>query len=140
MPINWSKVDKALLEPQLVKDVDKLLSGSEFEWVVTEGFRSIERSNELFKAYKEGRGPRAARGGTSAHNFGLAVDVYPDDTARPGIQPDWNTKAKAWRWLVEAVAAHPRLHSLWKLGDYPHIERYQWEQYKDWPQSTGGSQ
>jgi peptidoglycan LD-endopeptidase CwlK len=41
-----------------------------------------------------------ARGGWSAHNFGYAVDLVPEDMT-PG-QPDWNISSSAWKNLLAA--------------------------------------
>lgn len=140
MPLDWRKVDKSLIEPQFVKDIDDLFGPSEWPWAITEGFRSIERSNTLHAAFKAGTGPRAAPGGSSAHNFGLAVDVVFDgDSVKSGFQIDWNTSHRAWQWMVEKIKAHPRLSSGYKYHDWPHIERFQWRKYKNWSKSTGGS-
>lgn len=128
------KVDPTLLEPEFAQDVLKLLRESPYTWLGTEGFRSIERSNKLYAAYQADphHAPRAAPGGKSAHNFGLAIDVALDGSPAPGIQMDWTTAHEGWQWLIEAVGQHPRLHSLYKVGDWPHIEKVNWEKFKDW--------
>lgn len=136
--IYWGRIEPRLLLPSFVEDINELLEPSEFAWYVTEGFRSIERSNVLYAAYKAGTGPRAAPGGSSAHNYGLAIDVALDaDLYKPGLQPDWNPgfdngKADGWLWLRGAVNAHPRLRGGWWYNDWPHIERYKWQQMKEW--------
>ena len=110
MTIHWRNIDKTLLQPDFLKDVEKFLEDSPFAWYVTEGYRSIERSNKLYDEYKNGiivgyrtdgtairgkKGPKAAPGGKSAHNYGLAIDVALDgDSVKPGLQMDWNVKAK----------------------------------------------
>ncbi len=40
----------------------------------TFGFRTCEESDEMHRLFLDGKGGRAARGGYSAHNFGLASD------------------------------------------------------------------
>lgn len=140
MPIDFSRVDESLMNPDFVKDIKDVFGPSQWNWLVTEGFRSIERSNTLFAAYKAGTGPRAAPGGSSAHNFGLAVDVVFDgDPVKAGVQPDWNTSKDAWQWLLKTIKAHPRLSSGAGYHDWPHVERYQWRKFKNWSKSTGGS-
>lgn len=146
MPIHWRSVDPLLLEPTFRKDVEKFLQESPYDWYVTEGFRSIARSNKLYDEYKNGvilgyktdgtpirgkRGPKAAPGGKSAHNYGLAIDVALDgDEIKPGLQMDWNVKAQGWLWLKTESILHPRLKNGWSFHDWPHIERYKWQRYK----------
>lgn len=134
MPIFWGRVDKTLLEPNFLADVEPFLENSPYSWYVTEGFRSLERSAQLYAAYLKG-GPRAAPAGKSAHNFGLAIDVSLDgDPSKPGNQPTWNTKMAGWVWLKERSIPHPRLRNGWSFNDWPHIERYKWQQFKLWSQ------
>jgi D-alanyl-D-alanine carboxypeptidase-like protein len=140
MAIYWGRIDTKLLLPSFKEDVELLLSDSPFEWHVTEGFRSMERSNALYAAYdafKTGRGPpapRAAPGGRSAHNFGLAVDVaLSAHLGTPGSSFDWTPNpGDGWYWLRDAVKAHPRLTSGYSYDDWPHIERFKWENFKYW--------
>jgi hypothetical protein len=129
------------LEPRFAKDVTTLLEQSPYAWVVLSTYRSMAEQTRLWEAYRFGevrdgvlvRGAKAAPPGRSAHNYGLAVDVVLDvDPATPGLQPSWDTKLAGWTWLKAACLAHPRLKSGWSFGDWPHIERYQWEQYKTW--------
>jgi hypothetical protein len=153
--IQWRAVNKSNLDSQFCFDVHKLLDESKYTWYVTEGYRSIARSNMLWDEYKHGivlrdasgkilrdengnikrgkKGPRAAIGGLSAHNYGMAIDVVLDgDDVKPGLQMDWNTKAAGWLWLKATIWKHPRLHSGWSFGDWPHIERYRWRDYASW--------
>jgi peptidoglycan L-alanyl-D-glutamate endopeptidase CwlK len=67
---------------------------------VTQGLRTWAEQDAL---YAQGRTtPGAivthARGGFSWHNFGLAVDLVPEDIT-PG-QPDWNLNHQVWARLV----------------------------------------
>lgn len=45
------------------------------------GRRSMEEQSRLYQRYLQG-GPRAAPPGQSAHEYGLAVDIYVEDGAR----------------------------------------------------------
>ena len=124
--IEWRRVDPKLLQPSFRFDVEKLLRESPYSWTVTYGYRTIEEQESLWEKYKAG-GPRAAPPGKSAHNFGLAIDVALDgDDSLAGLQPDWNTSHAGWRWLFEAIAKHPRLHSGRSFNDACHIERLGW--------------
>jgi hypothetical protein len=132
MPISWGAVDSSRLEPQFKADVEKLLSESPYHWYVTFGYRSNELQKVLYDKYLAG-GPKAAPPGSSAHNYGLAVDVVLDiDAEKPGLQPSWNTKLAGWLWLFAKVKLHPRLKSGVSFGDGGHIERYKWQKHKDW--------
>jgi hypothetical protein len=77
-------------------------------------------------------GPKAAPGGKSAHNFGLAIDVALDGAPLPGLQMTWNTNSAGWRWLKANTVPHPRLKNGWSFGDWPHVERYRWARYTHW--------
>jgi hypothetical protein len=148
--IKWDVAvdDVARLEPQFRMDVAALLGGSVYDWRVVYAYRSLELQASLYEKYRNG-GPRAAPPGESAHNFGLAVDVQlwvpvgqnvnalgvPQPSLGPKVM-EWNVKAPGWQWLFAAVWAAPFLHSGISYGDYDHIERVDWKQFKDW--STRG--
>lgn len=91
---------------------------------VTQGLRSWSKQDELYKRGRSEPGNPCshdgllhsvgscalhpmgltvtkATGGESWHNFGLAVDVVPDDISKPGFQADWNAAHPAWKRLVE---------------------------------------
>jgi D-alanyl-D-alanine carboxypeptidase-like protein len=121
------------LDPKFVADLEALLDKLPETWYILQGYRSIEESNALYAAYMAGKGPRAAPGGKSAHNFGLAVDVVLDaDSEKPGLQPSWDNHMPAWLALKDRVEAHPRLHSGAAFNDWPHIERRDWQEHKGW--------
>lgn len=135
--IVWRKdVDPTLLEPVFRADVEALLAGSPFTWLVTSGHRSNAEQSRLWQIHLAG-GPKAAPPGKSAHNYGLAVDVVPDgDTGKPGIQPDWSGHSAAWKWLGDAVDKHPRLRHGRHFGDSPHIQKVNWAAHKAWADPT----
>lgn len=95
--------------------------------VITDGFRSHEEQDNLYRQGRMSKGPivTQVRGGGSYHNYGLAVDfalrtkkgtVVWDmelDSNRNG-EPDW----------LEVVAAAKKLGFSWG-GD--------WESFKDYP-------
>ncbi|GEM_PF-7086587 len=105
MPVRWD-VERGLLDADFAADVDTLLAHSPYAWAVVQGFRSEETQNALYQKYRAG-GPLAAPPGHSAHEHGLAVDVCEVVDGHDL----WDTSRPAWRWLWQAVAAHPRLHS-----------------------------
>ena len=72
---------------------------------VTQGLRTWTQQDAL---YAQGRtAPGAivtnAKGGWSAHNFGYAVDLVPEDVI-PG-QMDWNAESPGWKKLLAAGPA-----------------------------------
>ena len=90
-----------------------------FDYYVTEGHRTYGRSHVLHQAFLEGIGPRAAPGGRSAHNFGLAVDLVLDvDVKKRGLQPSWTAEA-----FDVAGEEATRLGLDWgkRFGDMPHV-------------------
>lgn len=138
MITEW-RCDVFELDPTFRVDVTKLLNDSPYAWVVLCGYRSLEWQRQLWESYRFGTvrsdgkrvfGAKAAPPGKSAHNYGMAVDVVLDlDPAKPGLQPSWDTKLGGWLWLKSATLAHPRLKGGWSFDDWPHIERYRWQQF-----------
>jgi len=61
-------------------------------------------------------------GGHSWHNFGLAVDLVPEEI-EPG-QPDWDVNHPAWQQMVAAGESLGLVSgSAWKtFKDYPHFQ------------------
>jgi hypothetical protein len=130
---------------RFVHELEVTLNSDPACWYVLEGMRSMERSAQLYAAYqawlayKAGHGPqvppapRAAPPGSSAHNYGFAVDVVLDIDAAPGLQPSWDVQKYAeWSRLRRAVEANARLvtGADFKVGDpdWPHIEWKTWRQ------------
>lgn len=122
------QVSKEGLEPQFLIDVDKLLRDDSATWYVTSAKRSMEEQERLYAQgrTKPGAIVTNAKPGQSAHNYGRAIDVVLDGSTKPGLQMSWDWKNLAWIRLRAKIAAHPRLQSGWKWGDWPHIQRYLW--------------
>ena len=59
--------------------------------------------------------------GHSWHQFGLAVDVAPDDPSKPGYQPDWDESHASWGRIV-AVGESLGLVSGVSWKDEPHLQ------------------
>ena len=131
--IYWRNVSKEGLQPQFLADVEAFLTASPYHWYVTSAYRSSAEQDKLYAQGRTTPGPRVtnARGGQSAHNFGLAIDVVLDaDPEKPGLQPGWDTKLAGWLWIKSAIWPHPRLQSGWSFGDWPHIQRYRWRNFR----------
>lgn len=59
--------------------------------------------------------------GYSWHNFGLAVDVVPDDVSLGGFQADWNIHHPVWNRLIETGES---------IGL---VSGSEWRSFPDWP-------
>lgn len=130
---DWNRIDTSVLDPQFFKDAHWLLDNSKGLWVVTEGQRPVARSNDLFIEWKLKNGARAAPGGLSPHNYGMAIDVALDgDELKPGLQALWITTDPRWVSLIANIWKHPRLRSGKWYSDWPHIEKLHWKDYTPW--------
>ena len=73
----------ANLEPGFIDKVKelklKLLEETGYEWLVTQGRRTIAEQDRPYAQGRTSPGPKVtnAKGGSSPHNFGLAVDMVP---------------------------------------------------------------
>jgi peptidoglycan L-alanyl-D-glutamate endopeptidase CwlK len=131
-----SRLDTSLLYPPLLVKVqavlDELLACGVAYWAV-EGFRTYDRSRELFAQGRTTPGPIVTRAGPgqSAHNFGLAVDLVRDGYMdRAGLQPDW--RPESYTPLGPVVAKHGLIWGGdWQFKDNPHV---QWPGFVTAPQ------
>lgn len=97
-----SQARLAQTHPELQRRITQLAQLLGFDIEVTAGLRTFAEEDVL---YSQGRtAPGAivtnATGGYSAHNFGYAVDLVPEDIT-PG-QPDWNLASPAWQKMLAA--------------------------------------
>lgn len=99
--------------------------GQEIPVLVTRGFATYAEQASL---YAKGRTTPCkivtnAKPGYSSHNFGLAVDVVPDDVQKPGLQPDWNADHPVWKTMLIVAAQHGLNEGAnWKsFPDKPHL-------------------
>jgi peptidoglycan L-alanyl-D-glutamate endopeptidase CwlK len=133
MSVDFKRIEIGQLDLEFYSDTFNLLNDLPDTWIVTEGRRSMQRSNDLYVLYKLSTGPRAAPGGLSPHNYGLAIDVALDgEPEKKGLQLVWNIKHPAWQRLVSAIWKHPRLRSGKWYSDWPHIEKLNWKDYVAW--------
>ena len=135
--ITWH-VPKELLDAKFVVDLTSILDPSEYAWFVVYGFRTREEQAALYAIWLKwlednpqadpASGPRAAPPGSSAHEgagipgTGEAADLQ----VLVDGKVNWQYKGPVWRWLVDTVKAHPRLHSLDAIGDTDHVEAVNW--------------
>lgn len=105
---------------------DRSVSATGFEIRVTQGLRSWNEQDALYAKGRTAPGPKVTNceGGHSWHNFGMAVDLVPDDTTRDGFQCDWNSAHPVWR-VMEDLARGLGLEcgAFWRtFVDAPHVQ------------------
>lgn len=123
-----ARLDLDLLYPEFLLRLLTLLATAAVEgspFFAVSGFRSWGTQHQLYANYLKG-GAKAAPGGLSQHNYGLAVDVALDgDPVAPGLQPSYDVKRyEVLRSLCEKNGL------VWggKFGDAPHIG---WPNYEN---------
>ncbi|MDQ3158781.1 MAG: M15 family metallopeptidase [bacterium] len=84
-----------MLQPLLLRKSQELIqkcAGQGLEIVITEGFRSMARQNELYAQgrTKPGNIVTNARGGESLHNYGVAFDICFVVNGKRTYTGDWN--------------------------------------------------
>lgn len=125
--ISLSRLDEVC--PQLSDLIKQLAERLELEGIIMQvscGLRSWAEQDSLFAQgrTKEGKIVTNAPGGTSWHNFALAVDVVMDDPSKPGFQADWVEAHPAWQRMI-TIAESLGLESgaRWtKPHDGPHLQ------------------
>lgn len=82
--------------------LDYLATQHNLPVLITQGLRTWAEQDALYAQGRTTPGTIVtnARGGHSHHNFGLAVDVCPDDLSKDGLQLDWNINHPAWQTLL----------------------------------------
>jgi peptidoglycan L-alanyl-D-glutamate endopeptidase CwlK len=114
-----SQVNNLLAEK--CRAIIALAASEGFTLIVTQGFRSVEEQNALYRVGRRGiKGEKIvtnARGGQSNHNHGTAVDF----AFVVAGEVSWNEKlyANLGRW---ASAVGLRWGGDWKFKDLPHVE------------------
>lgn len=117
--------------PQLADLIKQLaerleLEPEKFILQVSCGLRSWVEQDALYSLGRTAPGNKVtnAKGGTSWHNFGLAVDIVMDDPSKPGFQADWVEAHPNWQRMI-AIAESLGLvsGSRWtKPHDGPHLQ------------------
>lgn len=123
------RVDRSLLYPAFARSLEAVLERCHargHDYYVTSGTRLYDAQAALYERHLKG-GPRASPPGLSAHQYGLAVDVAPDGSPAPGLQPDYSPAA------YQVLAEEVRVAGLTWGGDFrsgrpdrPHV---QWPGY-----------
>lgn len=127
---NFRRIDLDLIYPPFLEKVlDTIAACNErgCTYIATRGFDTYGAQMALWAQGRTKPGPvvTRAKGGQSAHNFGLAVDFVRDIDIKLGVQPSWAKKDYAV--LIEE-AERRGLHSGHKYADVPHVS---WPGYID---------
>lgn len=129
------------LEPDFKATVEEIIAEVEAvtlrKWGVPEGRRTIAYQNHLYAQGRSDPGQIVtnAKGGESAHNFGLAADIVP--MKADGSDFDWNAPDDLFNVLAvvsqrKGMTAGYYFKSM-KGGDPDHIEDPRWKQAQaDW--------
>ena len=118
-----------------IRTMATMLEQENIVFRVTQGLRTWSEQDALWQKGRDADGNVAdramvvtnAKGGSSWHNFGLAVDVVPSDDSLGAFQADWNVAHPAWKRLVSVGTS---------LGLAAGAD---WRTFPDWPhfQLTG---
>ena len=110
-----------------IRRMASILAGEGIEIRVTQGLRSVGEQDALYAIgrTKPGEIVTNCPGGSSWHNYGLAVDVVPSKYG-PGdtFDPDWNENHPVWKRMI-ACGENLGLESgsEWRtFKDYPHFQ------------------
>lgn len=128
--MTWAELNKqrlAKLHPVFAERVRRLLAKMEADGInilITQGLRTREEQDALYAQGRTKPGPIVtnARGGQSQHNYGLAVDLCPDDLLQAGLQLDWNAGHPAWKKLLALAPTFNLAEGdAWSFKDTPHF-------------------
>ncbi len=144
---NFARIDLDLIEPRFLKEVLDIIAKCNARgayYFATLGYRTFAAQDALYAKGRTMPGPKvtAAKGGESAHCYGLAIDfTYDTDNVKPGLQPGWKTEQ--YRILREEVEL-AGLHSGAGYNDWPHVSVRGYVNKSDmqplrvaWEKSTG---
>lgn len=131
MSADTSRVNTAEIDAEFLADVVALLTEIDESFYITTGWR--DEAVELAGYQKwlaDPSQPKFTDPANSAHvgaNFPDGKSRAVDVTLVRGSADVWDYRDPAWRALVAAVLAHPRLHGLDNIGDTDHIEKLHFE-------------
>jgi peptidoglycan L-alanyl-D-glutamate endopeptidase CwlK len=130
-----------LIRDEVADLIDKIEISNPFVVRVVQGLRTIEEQNALFEQgrTKPGNIVTNARGGSSYHNYGLAIDfalLYNGKLSWDLTTDFDHDNIKDWQEVVNVFKASGyEWGGEWKsLKDYPHLQKsfgYKWRQLFD---------
>lgn len=123
-----SKIDT--LEQAFRDKVDAFITALEAQTikvVVVCGRRTLAEQNALYAKGRTTPGPVVtnAKGGSSPHNFGLAVDLCPLKDGKP----DWNAPDAIWKRMADTAKEYGLVPGYYfkSIHDAPHFEHPDWK-------------
>lgn len=132
--VNFQRIDLDCLYPPFLEKLLDVIAKCEARgarYIAISGFRTYGEQMALWAkgrtvanvdatpAKPLGNPVTNAKGGQSAHNFGVAVDfAFDKDLKRPGLQPGW--ALADYKILIEEVE-RAGLHSGHGYRDHPHV-------------------
>lgn len=110
------------VNPQLAEIARKILAESGGAITISSGRRSREEQQRLYERYRAGKGPLAAKPGTSRHEHGEAIDFGGDMEllARLGRKYGLSNSVpgEPWHWTLGGESgAHTERYSEYDLGE-----------------------
>ena len=119
------------LEPVFREKIIELLHLTEQatgrSWSLSDGRRTIAQQNALYAQgrTKPGRVVTNAKGGQSAHNFGLAADLWP----MKGKDFDWTANQALFKTMADIARSMGLTPGYYfkSIHDAPHIEDPSWK-------------
>lgn len=140
--ITLERIEK--LHPKIRDEVKKILEeansllADNVEIRVVQGLRTIEEQNALYAQGRTKPGPKVtnAKGGSSIHNYGLALDfclLINDNEISWNLNADFDKdRIKDWQEVVSIFKKYGwKWGGDWKTKDNPHVEKtfgYTWQQ------------
>lgn len=119
------------LEPAFREKIIELLHLTEQatgrSWSLSDGRRTIAQQNALYAQgrTKPGKVVTNAKGGQSAHNFGLAADLWP----MKGKDFDWTANQALFKTMADIARSMGLTPGYYfkSIHDAPHIEDPSWK-------------
>lgn len=140
--ITLERIEK--LHPKIRDEVKKIIEeansllADNIEIRVVQGLRTIEEQNALYAQGRTKPGPKVtnAKGGSSIHNYGLALDfclLINDNEISWNLNADFDKdRIKDWQEVVSIFKKYGwKWGGDWKTKDNPHVEKtfgYTWQQ------------
>lgn len=122
----------AKVHPVLCERIQKFIdeaAGRGISVLVTQGLRTWEEQAKLYDQGRTlpGKIVTKAPPGFSWHNFGLAVDVVPDNIQDPGLQLDWNEAHPVWKQILGIAKPYQLAEGAeWRsFPDFPHLQPFE---------------
>jgi peptidoglycan LD-endopeptidase CwlK len=128
MAMTWTDRNELMLAPlypPLAQRVRLLLAAIAVPVLITQGERTWAEQDALYAQGRTAPGNivTKARSGYSQHNYGLAVDLCPDDPTLAGLQLDWNERHPIWKQMLALAPTYKLAEgAAWRtFPDTPHF-------------------